>query len=66
MIFVEEFIFEQQLSCLFLYLPENNTKYYINIVLKIEKRFLSDYDVYHILLIMLRLMRLKSLDLGNN
>ena len=49
-LFVEEFIFEQELSCLFLLLPENNTKYDKNIVLKNEKRFLSDYDVYHTLL----------------
>ena len=49
-LFVEEFIFEAELSCLFLLLPENNTKYDKNIVLKNEKRFLSDYDVYHTLL----------------
>ena len=49
-LFVEEFIYEQELAGLFLLLPENNTKYDKNIVLKNEKRFLSDYDVYHTLL----------------
>ena len=49
-LFVEEFIFEAELASLFLILPENNTKYDKNIVLKNEKRFLSDYDVYHTLL----------------
>ena len=49
-LFVEEFIFEAELAALFLILPENNTKYDKNIVLKNEKRFLSDYDVYHTLL----------------
>ena len=49
-LFVEEFIFESELSFLYLILPENNTKYDKNIVLKNEKRFLSDYDVYHTIL----------------
>jgi hypothetical protein len=49
-LFVEEFIHEQELAALFLLLPENNTQYDKNIVLKNEKRFLSDYDVYHTLL----------------
>ena len=49
-LFVEEFIFEAELAALFIMLPENNTKYDKNIVLKNEKRFLSNYDVYHTLL----------------
>ena len=49
-LFVEEFQFEFQLAFLFILLPENNNKYDENIVLKNEKRFLSDYDVYHTLL----------------
>lgn len=49
-LFVEEFIFEAELAALFIMLPENNTKYDKNIVLKNEKRFLSDYDIYHTLL----------------
>ena len=49
-LFLEEWKYEQELSVLFLVLPENNTKYDKNIVLKNEKRFLSDYDVYHTLM----------------
>ena len=49
-LFVEEFYFEKQLSSLFLLLPENNTKYDKNIVLRNEKRLLSNYDVYHTML----------------
>ena len=49
-LFLEEWNFEQELSALFLVLPENNTNYDKNIILKNEKRFLSDYDVYHTLM----------------
>ena len=49
-LFVEEWYFEQELSTLFLILPKNNSKYDKNIIAKNEKRYLSDYDVYHTLL----------------
>ena len=49
-LFVEQFFFEELLGSLFLLLPENNTKYDKDIVLRNEKRLLSNYDIYHTML----------------